>query len=137
MLDRPKKLFLSTVADFLMVYRLSWMKIIYAKNHRESVHKRKTILKLPIISLEIIFEFFSKIPSQVKGNFKNGSAFLNTFLVKSKNIFCIDHVNLWFSRIYQKSAFKKNFFRINATGNLGETNNIFFIEKLPLTRWEV
>jgi hypothetical protein len=37
---------------------------------------------LPIIWLEIIHEFITKISSQKIGNFKNGFASLNTFLMK-------------------------------------------------------
>ena len=58
---------------------------------------------LSIIWLEIIIEFISKIRSQMIGNFKNGFAFLNTFLVKFWKISCINHFYPWYPRTYQST----------------------------------
>ena len=63
--------------------------------------------KIPIIWLEIIFEFISKIPNQKIGNFKNGFAFLKTFLVKLWKFLRIDHFYSWFPRTYRKIIYRR------------------------------
>jgi hypothetical protein len=50
----------------------------------------------PVIWLEIMLELISRIASQKIGHFKNGFAFLKTFLVKFSKKFREDHFKLKF-----------------------------------------
>ena len=92
----------------------------FSKFHQERVKNSKPFFKLPVIWLEIILKFISRISRQIIGNLKKGFGFLNTFLVKfadnifiSKNSFSYDSqkkiLHLFFHRM-SDNFFKKYMF---------------------------